>query len=106
MFQVSLCSSQGKVAGVEGLGAMQLAAAAGCLDWEDFDHRMGQIEADPQGEVGDLGRWALHLAAELAVKAGEKARAVRARAVANELQAEVVQRVTDAVSDRRTRRRG
>jgi hypothetical protein len=73
---------QGRMAALEGLGAMQLAAAAGCVDWEDFEHRLGQIDEDPGHEVGENGRWAMAIAADLADAAGFPERADRARSIA------------------------
>lgn len=78
-------SRQGRLGAIEGIGAMQLAAAAGCLDWEEFEHRLGQVQTEPGNEVGDTGRWALDLAADLALAAGETARASRVRALAEDL---------------------
>jgi tetratricopeptide (TPR) repeat protein len=71
--------------GLEGLGAMQVAAAAGCLDWEEFEHRLRQVEQDPHNEVGQDGRWALALALELTIAAGELARVARLQALSDEL---------------------
>ncbi|MEQ1505879.1 MAG: hypothetical protein ABMB14_26830, partial [Myxococcota bacterium] len=78
-------SRQGRVGVVQGLGAMQLASAAGCVDWEEFEHRLGQVEADPGTEVGDDGRWALELAVKLANAAGDLSRATRVRSLSEDL---------------------
>jgi eukaryotic-like serine/threonine-protein kinase len=73
--------------GLEGLGAMQVAAAAGCLDWEEFEHRLRQVEQDPHNEVGQDGRWALDLAVELTAAAGDLARTSRLESLADGLRA-------------------
>ncbi|MEZ4237555.1 MAG: protein kinase [Myxococcota bacterium] len=65
--------------GLEGLGAMQVAAAIGCLDWEAFEHRLRLVEEDPHNEVGVDGRWAVALAAELTTAAGDETRTERLR---------------------------
>ncbi|MEQ1564503.1 MAG: protein kinase [Myxococcota bacterium] len=75
-----IVSRQGRVAVLEGLGAMQLAAAAGCMDWEEFEHRLARIEEDPKIEAGG-GAWALQIAVELAEGAGFAMRARRVRAL-------------------------
>jgi tetratricopeptide (TPR) repeat protein len=76
---------QGRVAMLEGLGAMQVAAAAGCMDWEEFEHRLGQVEENVKVEVGTGGSWALQIAAELADQAGYTMRAHRVRSLADKL---------------------
>ncbi len=72
-------SRQGRTGVVEGLGALQLAAAAGLQDWDEFDHRCRLIEADPANEVGEDGRWGMEQAIRLANAAGKTDRATRAR---------------------------
>jgi serine/threonine protein kinase/tetratricopeptide (TPR) repeat protein len=94
---------QGRVAGMDGLGAMQLAAAAGCMDWEEFDHRFSQIQRDVRAEVGDHGRWALNVAADLAGAAGEKDRAGRVRTLSSELQLDSARLAVEVASPVRRR---
>ncbi|HHO51749.1 MAG TPA: hypothetical protein ENK18_12955, partial [Deltaproteobacteria bacterium] len=72
---------QGRVGAVAGLCALQLAAAAGAGDWEDFDHRFGQLLTDPQAHHGPHSRWATELAIRLARRAGKSQRAERAAAL-------------------------
>jgi serine/threonine protein kinase/tetratricopeptide (TPR) repeat protein len=74
----------GRMGGVnrfEGVGALQLLAAAATREWDEFDHRLRQIEADPAVEVGDDGVWALARAGELARELGQATRAVLAESL-------------------------
>ncbi len=71
----------GGVARVEGVGALQLLAASANQDWDEFDHRMRQIEADPAVEVGEDGLWALARAGEVAREAGQAIRGAQAESL-------------------------
>jgi serine/threonine protein kinase/tetratricopeptide (TPR) repeat protein len=71
----------GGVARVEGIGALQLLAAAATGEWDEFDHRMRQIEADAAIEVGEDGLWALARAGEVARDAGQHLRGVQAESL-------------------------
>jgi hypothetical protein len=70
---------QGRSGAVEGLGALQLAAAAGLQDWDDFDHRIRLVDADPATEIGEEGRWATEEAIRFAESSGQPELAARAR---------------------------
>jgi tetratricopeptide (TPR) repeat protein len=71
----------GNLARIEGVGALQLLAAAATGEWDEFDHRLRQIEADPAIEVGEDGLWALARAGDVAREAGEPARGALAESL-------------------------
>ncbi|MCA9493112.1 MAG: hypothetical protein KC621_24445, partial [Myxococcales bacterium] len=78
-------SRQGRSGVVEGLGALQLWAAAELGDWDEFDHRIRLIEADPGNELGEDGKQAMSDAIRMAESAGKKERAARAQQILDAL---------------------